>query len=56
MLIQPQKGIIFHRKVAIEIGDVSLKNLLMGLFLIGCFPRDYQERKRHVKALRETAH
>ena len=32
------------------------KNLLMPLFLMGCFPVDLQERKRPIKAFKETAH
>ena len=32
------------------------KNLLMPLFLMGCFPGNFQEGKRPIKAFRETAH
>ena len=37
-------------------GFSYLKALLMGLFLMGCFPGDFQERKRPIKAFGETAH
>ena len=33
-----------------------VKNLLMPLFLMGCFPRDFQEGKRPIEASGETAH
>ena len=33
-----------------------LKNILMGLFFMGCFPGSFQEGKRPIKAFRETAH
>ena len=33
-----------------------LKNLLMPLFLMGCFPGDFQEGKQPIKAFVETAH
>ena len=32
------------------------KNLLMPLFLLGCFPGDFQEGKRPIKAFWEAAH
>ena len=35
---------------------VPLKNLLMPLFLMGCFPRDFQEGKQPIKEFEETAH
>ena len=31
----------------------GIKNLLMPLFLMGCFPGDFQEGKRPIKAFRE---
>ena len=34
----------------------SFKNLLMPLFLMGCFPGDLKEGKRPIKASGETAH
>ena len=38
-------------------GDPAvLKNLFMPLFLVGCFPVDFQEGKRPIKAFGETAH
>ena len=36
--------------------NVQFKNLLMRLFLMGCFPGDFREGKRPIKALGETAH
>ena len=35
---------------------MSLKNLLMRLFLRGCFAGDFQEGKRPIKAFWESAH
>ena len=32
------------------------KSLLMPLFLVGCFPANFQEGKQPVKAFGETAH
>ena len=34
----------------------NFKNLLMPLFLMGCFPVDFQEGKRPIKVIREKAH
>ena len=34
-----------------RIGFPFVKNLLMPLFLMGCFPGDFQEGKRSMKAL-----
>ena len=34
---------------------ISLKNILMPLFLMGCFPRDFQEGTQPIKAFGETA-
>ena len=36
--------------------DRIFKNVLMPLFLMGCFPEDFQERKQSIKAFGETAH
>ena len=35
---------------------VFLKNLLMGLFLMGGFSGDFREGKRPIKRLMDTAH
>ena len=34
----------------------GIKNLLMPLFLMGCFPGDFEEGERPIKAFRETAY
>ena len=36
--------------IAIHHSPIALKSLLMPLFLMGCFPGDFRERKRPIKA------
>ena len=48
--------LVFAFREQTGIDEDILKNLLMPLFLMGCFPGDFQEGKRLMKAFGETAH
>ena len=49
-------GICFRSLLSDSLRLRVLKNLLMPLFLIGCFPGDFQEGKRPIQAFGETPH